>query len=308
MNLILTIIRKILLIGTGIAVAVLTFPAATAVAAAPVIVLDGDFSDWTGQMYITDPTGDAAIHHRDITAFYWANNPDDETCYWMLERVPASSTVRYAVLIDTNNNGIFNEHDDRLVQVVYNPRGQDSRVKMIVRYGDTGQKISSVYNQDWGESINEGGRKVEFSVSFDDLGMGIGQTIRMYAIAYRIIPMLGFVNNMDLQDLEDFVDDLELDDVEEYLDEEEQADFEAFLNYLQSIDLEDFLNNQGLEGLEEFIMGIIGNHVIDRVPDSGDVQWSPVSILGYPMLIGVMVVAVVGIWYFKGRKWWNSRR
>jgi hypothetical protein len=298
-------LRKILLTGICVATILLMVPAMPAIADNPVITLDGNFSDWEGHMYIADPIGDAAIHHRDIIAFYWANNPDDETCYWMLERVPASSTVRYILFLDMNNNGDFRENVDRLVQVVYNPQQNSSFVRMIVRYGDTGQRISSVYNQDWGESSTEGGRKVEFAVSFDDLGMGIGQTIRMYAIAYRVIPFQGFMDEMEIQDLLEFIQDLDLEELSEFLDDSQIQELSELLSNMEWEDLEEFLAGTELQELEELILCLIGTHIIDRVPDCGDIQWSPVSILGYPLLASVMIIGIVCIWYFKGRKRWN---
>ena len=178
-----------ILLATILTVALITtmfgITPAVAYAATPLITLDGDFSDWSGQMHINDPIGDATVAHRDITAFYWANNPDDETCYWMLERVQATSTMRYLVFFDANNNGIYTDHVDRLIQVIYTISKKKSKVSVIVRFADTGQKISEVKNKDWGQSSNEGGRRVEFGASFADLGTGVGHTIRMYAICYQ---------------------------------------------------------------------------------------------------------------------------
>jgi hypothetical protein len=304
------ITRDIIITGTCIISLLLALPAAPVSADAPVITLDGDFSDWTGQMYITDPVGDATNPHRDFTAFYWANNPDDETCYWMLERSPSSWSGRYVVFLDANNNGEFREHVDRIIQVMYRPLFSGSRVNIIVRYGDTGQRISSVYNRDWGESISEGGSKVEFGVSFAELGIGVGQTIRMYAIAYQIIPFSGFLDNITLEDLIEFIESLDLEELEEFLGDAELEDLQEFLENVDLNELWQFLNNPELrEELEQFILLIIGgSHIIDRVPDSGDIQWSPVSILGYPLLISIMVVGGICIWYFKGRKRWSLRR
>ncbi len=153
-------------------------------ARASLIVLDGQFSDWTGHMNITDPTGDASHSSADITAFYWANNPDDTTCYWMMERMSSSLPVGYAVYLDANNNGNFSEHVDRVILVKYRPKSSNSKVSVAIRYPDTWKKLSTSNNNDWGESISEGGRRVEFRASFQDLGISIGHTIRMYAISY----------------------------------------------------------------------------------------------------------------------------
>ena len=60
-------------------------------------------------------------------------------------------------------------------------------------------------------------------------------------------------------------------------------------------------------------LGIVANQTIriyvetgdsDRVPDSGDVQWSPVDILGYPLLAAGILVGAVLIWRFRGRFAW----
>ncbi|MHB1159230.1 MAG: hypothetical protein ACYC3V_02690 [Chloroflexota bacterium] len=43
----------------------------------------------------------------------------------------------------------------------------------------------------------------------------------------------------------------------------------------------------------------------DRAPDSGDVQWSPVPILGYPLLAAVVAGAIYLVWREKGRLAWK---
>lgn len=215
--------------------------------AASNIVLDGKFADWQGQMYITDPAGDAKEDWGDIVAFYWANNPNDNTCYWMLQRASSTHPAHYTVHIDANNNGQYDDHVDRRVGVYYNPTPHGSHVTVTVSYADTGKKISQVSNKDWGESDSEGGSKVEFAASFADLGFHIGQTIRMYATS-------------------------------------------------------------GVGGDGEGDNKESDKEIVDRVPDSGDVQWSPLPILGYPILAAILVLGVVAIWYFKGRHEWPSRR
>ncbi len=42
----------------------------------------------------------------------------------------------------------------------------------------------------------------------------------------------------------------------------------------------------------------------DRAPDSGDIQWSPVDILGYPLLAVVISVGTLAVWKFSGRYAW----
>ena len=43
----------------------------------------------------------------------------------------------------------------------------------------------------------------------------------------------------------------------------------------------------------------------DRAPDSGDIQWSPASILGPWLLAAAAAVGFLVIWYFKGRHTWR---
>ena len=242
-----------------------------AYAAAPVITLDSDFSDWTGQMYITDPTGDATDGDKDITAFYWANNPDDEMCYWMIARVNSTKNVNYQVQFDANNDGDFADHVDRLVEVDYKPMNDDSKVTVTVLYADNGRKISETNNNDWGESKNEGASKVEFGASFEDLGISIGQTIRMYGISY-----IGKCYGGDVYRNEG-------DEGDEGDEDDEDED------------------DPGLRGESKNSC-----HISDRVPDSGDVQWAPVPVLGYPLLVAVMMLGGTAIWYFTGRRRWSS--
>ena len=44
---------------------------------------------------------------------------------------------------------------------------------------------------------------------------------------------------------------------------------------------------------------------LDRVPDTGDIQWSPVNILGYPLLGVLMLAGILLIWRFRGRYAWK---
>ena len=43
----------------------------------------------------------------------------------------------------------------------------------------------------------------------------------------------------------------------------------------------------------------------DRAPDSGDIQWSPASILGPWVLAAAAAAGFLAIWYFKGRHTWR---
>ena len=46
--------------------------------------------------------------------------------------------------------------------------------------------------------------------------------------------------------------------------------------------------------------------VRDRAPDSGDIQWSVVNILGYPLLAGLMIGATLLLWRMRGRSAWTK--
>lgn len=231
--------------------------AAPARAATAGIVLDGQFNDWAGKMHLSDPGNDVTDPGGDITDFYWANNPGEATNYWMIQRQPSNNWVCYIVYCDTNNNGQFHDHVDRMVVVMYYPQNNTSRVKVTVRYGDTGQAISRTNNKDWGESTQEGGKRVEFSASFADLGIGVGQTIRMYAVSYTLLHLL----KQSIQNIDQIFDDN---------DKDEES-------------------------------GIQPPAPVDRVPDSGNIQWSPVPILGYWGL-GAVVVGVGAFWYIRDRR------
>ncbi len=245
--------RRLKTLGRAALVAViLTLALAAPTLAASPITLDGQFGDWTGQMHLDDPTGDVSDHTVDITAFYWANNPNDTTCYWMMERVSDSDKVYYLVYIDADNDGRFDEHVDRLVQVSYEPRNNNSRVGVIVRYADTSHIISSVSNKDWGESTREGGRRVEFKANFADLGINVHQTIRMYAISY--------------------------------------------------VERDGFADSSG-EAESSDTWTCPGSS--DRVPDAGDIQWSPVPITGYWLVFAAPVLVAAVLYLGKRFKWFQ---
>lgn len=196
------------------------------------IVTDSNFTDWTGCTNITDASGDAAAN-GDIVAFYWANNPNVNSNFYMIERVTPNpqTAVTYRIYIDINNNGNYAEAVDRQVEVAYTPRTSNSRVDITIKNG-LGSTVATHNNNDWGASKNEGAAKVELEATWADLGIGgPGTTIRQYVISVT-------------------------------------------------------------EG--------------DRAPDSGDIQWSPVPILGYPLLAALVLVATLVIWYYRGRFIWRT--
>ncbi len=148
------------------------------VRAAGLIVLDSLFNDWVGQAYVTDPSGDGN-NGTDFTKFYFATNPGVSTLFFMLERLPSDQQIIIWQSFDMNNNGIFNEPEDRLVQVTYEPKKNNSKVDVTV-YTGTNQFIAQIANNtDYGESKNEGGKKVEWGVPMGLLGMTPGQTINI---------------------------------------------------------------------------------------------------------------------------------
>lgn len=228
------------------------------------VVIDGNFSDWAGYPNLADPSGDAAKARGDLSAFSWGNNSNTESNFWMIERYPVdgnhsddnddanhhdhgdhgwgghnddddgwdgghdswhSKMAKYTIHIDTNNDGNFSGYHDRRVLVDYHPKLHHSNVRVRVKRGSGGQTLYTAEG-DWGESIAEGGRKVELAVFWDDLGIASGNVIRMYV-----------ESNWD-----------------------------------------------------------------DRLPDSGDIQWSPASVLGVWLLGALLAVGGVALWRIKKRK------
>jgi hypothetical protein len=204
--------------------------------AAPLVV-DGQFSDWNGQPYISDSTGDGATNNSDITGFYWGTNPNEEFIYWMVERRQLSSgnpSVYYFIAVDTNNDGDYNSPADRLVRVYYDPNRGSSLVQVHV-FNGAGTLISQA-SGDWGDPSDQGGQRVELRVSFADLGIDARQAISMYV----------------------------------YSSQNQNA------------------NNA------------------DRLPDTGDITWTPIHILDWAGLGLLLTVVIFVIWYRKGRWMWQT--
>lgn len=223
------------------------------------IVVDGEFADWEGYPNLADQVGDATKARGDLSLFQWANNRDVEVNFWMIERHVNSPhpnydeedeededddnawrswadehgfsadthghQVKYTIYIDMDNDGDFSETDDRRVMVDYLPSIGDSSVQVRVKAGHGGHTIF-FDSGDWGESIAEGGRRVELEVPFEHLGLTGGQVIRMYV--------------------------------------ESEWD--------------------------------------DRLPDSGDIQWSPASVLGYAVLAILLGASAIVFWRIRTRK------
>ncbi|MCH9038056.1 MAG: hypothetical protein IIC23_01570 [Chloroflexi bacterium] len=192
------------------------------------VVLDSEFADWSGKANISDAVGDADKDRGDIVAFYWGDNPDDDRVYWMVERVPGQKKLaRYSLHLDMNNDGDFQDSVDRIVEVKYRPRKNNSKVDVRVRRADNHQKIAEYKKNDWGESKEEGGSRVEFGVPMTDLGFSFGSAFRMYV-----------ESNWD-----------------------------------------------------------------DRAPDSGDIQWSPMPILGMIGMAALLLGGGGAVWWFKLRRY-----
>jgi hypothetical protein len=144
------------------------------------IVLDGDLSEWDCQPFVTDPADDCQNEQIDLITFAFGNNPDDPTAYFMAERnTSANQPLGLRLLIDTNNNGDYIEATDRLIAIRYQPTRSASRVDVELYDGNGTFLAQIASNADWGESRNEGARRVEWGVSFAQLGVLAGQAIRM---------------------------------------------------------------------------------------------------------------------------------
>ena len=164
------------------ALALLLCPAGAA-AMGP-INIDGQFADWDGYGFITDPVGDGPTPNSDLVAFAFASLPGMDQIYFMLARhEPASGNAKvfYNIYLDANNNGSYGDGSDRRVLIAYDPKHDTSDVTVTV-YAGGGSEISQ-RSGDWGQSSEEGGRLVECAVSYADLGIYSHQTISMYVSA-----------------------------------------------------------------------------------------------------------------------------
>ena len=214
-----------------------------------VITIDGSFSDWNGQAFISDPFNDnIAGQENDLHELYWANNMNEEINYHMIKRHTRDGNPfdgsngqkkdgKFLLIIDVNDNGVFTDSVDRNIEIKHEP-DNGGQVKVKVRRADNNEVISDSGWNSWGETEGEGGLRVEFALDWDDLGLNFGDVIRMYLISYKG-------------------------------------------------------NVASPEGK-------------DRLPDSGDVQWSPASIFG-PILLGIVTAfGILVIWWLRGRRVWNS--
>jgi len=206
------------------------------VSAAGPIVLDGLFDDWAGQMHLDDPPGDAKNEKTDMSAFYFGTNPDDSNLYFMAGRWGGGAQpLRLRLKIDTDNNRVFTEPQDRILDIRYQPSKEASQVDVEMLDGNGLFLAPVIYSADWGDSANEGGLRVEWGIAFAQLGISPQQAIRMV---------------------------------------------------LESAD---------------------GNDFSDQIPNSGDIQWSPASALGIPLLAVLLIAGIGWLVYQRRRPPWRSR-
>ena len=173
--------RVVFLPGLLLALLVALTAAPPAQAQSAAIVLDGQFADWLGQPNVPDVQGDAQNSHSDLAAFYFTNNPDQDYLYFMAERwEPGSQGLELRLYIDTNNNGDYSETVDRLIDVSYHPN-EGGRTYVELYDGQGGFLSQIAYQMNWGEPSK--GRRVEWGVTFTDLGIAPYQTIRMQLVS-----------------------------------------------------------------------------------------------------------------------------
>jgi hypothetical protein len=155
------------------------------------IILDGQFADWDGQMFLPDPHNDA--HWKaDIAAFYWATNPGEEAMYFMAERWPQGNmgqSVTYCVHFCPHgaSPACYDTAADWQLTCHYDPDEANNALVRIFR-GDQSLRDDTPafqYQGHWGLSAAEGGTKVEFRVAFADVGVGVGQPIRMFLASVK---------------------------------------------------------------------------------------------------------------------------
>jgi hypothetical protein len=173
-----------------VVVAILTLFAPKAQAAD--IVLDGQFDDWVDQMFLPDPQGEPHVHWKaDIRFFYWATNPGEEAMYFMAERYPGpnmSQTVTYCVHICPHGDSTYETAEDWQLLCHYDPDATPNNAEVRLYHGDESPRDATphlAYGGSWGQTSAAGGTKVEFRVSFADIGIGVGQPIRMFLASVK---------------------------------------------------------------------------------------------------------------------------
>jgi len=123
------------------------------------IVLDGNFNDWTGQANLPDRVGDAFLC-GDITEFAWATNDNDSKLYFMMKRnrynnVWDLAPAFYKVNLNISNNdanNIYHNGTDRYLLVSYFPHLDGLVIVSLFR--GNGQFIKT-YSGNWGEAVSQ---------------------------------------------------------------------------------------------------------------------------------------------------------
>jgi hypothetical protein len=144
------------------------------------IVLDGQFTDWAGQPCIPDPVADCGNGRADLVSFFFTTPPNDPTAYFMAEtNTGANQPLGLRLQIDTNNDGVYTSAVDRIILIRYQPRQGGSEVEIDLLDGEEEKVAEIARGEDWGESREEGSNRVEWGVSLAQLGVPVGQPIRM---------------------------------------------------------------------------------------------------------------------------------
>jgi hypothetical protein len=173
-------LRKIALYTVNILIILLMgymlFRAAPVALAGGYVSMDGDFNDWSDQVCMSDPTGDASGPETDITQFCYATNAGESNAYFMIERLDAGSggkSLELTIYFSTNGGASY----DYSADISYKAFNNDSNVTVNWSGGGDGG--------DWGLDRSEGANKVEWYVPFSAMGIAPGQTIDMYVVSWQ---------------------------------------------------------------------------------------------------------------------------
>jgi hypothetical protein len=171
-------------------------------------VIDGEFSDWEGRARLDDPYDDTRDQWDDVRYWYWGTNDGISAVYFMVQRYehygqplekggpqeePAalpdtagitegkdkdSTQVHYTIFVDCDNNGRFGEPADAVIYADYYPKYSGLALVSVFRGGSR-----YTYSGMWGDSLEEGGLRVEWIVTFQHLGIQPGQVLRLVLFA-----------------------------------------------------------------------------------------------------------------------------
>ena len=185
-------INDVLKIRVGVVIFALLFILPEmALAQSGTIVIDGQFDDWVGQACpVNDPVADVSPAKADLIMFCLANNLNennpDETAYFYAERAGGGQAAsEFRLFMDINDNGDYSEPTDKMMIVEYDPTNNSSNVEIQLCNGNTGSDcVYIAQNQDWGQSVTEGALKVEWSVTFAQLGIAPFQAMDVFLTTY----------------------------------------------------------------------------------------------------------------------------